>query len=95
MSSHFEELPLSLIEAIYFGLPVLATNVGGCKEIINHKKNGFLFKNGDYIELRKYLLNLYKKQTRLEFSKHSLRVFDEKFSESNFRKEIEKLFLEI
>ena len=95
LSSHFEELPLSLIEALYFGLPVLASDVGGCKEIIKHKKNGFLFKKGDHIELRKYLLNLYEKEKRLEFSKNSLRVFDEKFSELNFRKEIQKLFIEI
>ena len=32
-----EGLPVSIMEAISFGIPVLATDVGGCKEIVNEQ----------------------------------------------------------
>ncbi len=35
--SQFEGLPYSIIEVISFGIPVLATDVGGSKEIVNHE----------------------------------------------------------
>jgi len=39
--SSSEGIPVSIMEAISSGIPVIATNVGGTKEIIN-KKNGYL-----------------------------------------------------
>jgi glycosyltransferase involved in cell wall biosynthesis len=37
-----ENFPISIVEALGFGLPVLASPVGGIPEIITHGKNGFL-----------------------------------------------------
>jgi glycosyltransferase involved in cell wall biosynthesis len=37
-----EGLPVSMMEAGSFGIPVIATNVGGVSEIIEHGQNGFL-----------------------------------------------------
>jgi len=42
MSSAWEGLPISLIEASISGLPCIVTNVGGCSEIINTCKNGII-----------------------------------------------------
>jgi glycosyltransferase involved in cell wall biosynthesis len=43
MTSQFEGLPMSLIEAISFGLPVVAMNCsGGLAEIIENDQNGYL-----------------------------------------------------
>ena len=38
----FETLGNSIIEALMLGLPVIASNVGGIKEIVLDKVNGFL-----------------------------------------------------
>ena len=38
-----EGLPKIVLEAQSCGTPVLATNVGGIKEIITHKETGFIF----------------------------------------------------
>ncbi len=43
LSSKYEALPISIIEAMKVGLPVIATNVGGVKELVIHGSNGFLF----------------------------------------------------
>ena len=37
-----EGRPFAILEAINVGLPIVATNVGGVKELISEKKNGFL-----------------------------------------------------
>ncbi len=37
-----EGLPVSIMEAISFGIPVIATNVGGTSEIVHDGYNGFL-----------------------------------------------------
>jgi glycosyltransferase involved in cell wall biosynthesis len=42
--SETEGLPVSMMEAGSFGIPVIATNVGGVSEIILHGQNGFLLK---------------------------------------------------
>lgn len=41
-TSSNEGLPVSIMEAISFGIPVLATDVGGTKEIVIENMNGYL-----------------------------------------------------
>ncbi len=43
-TSSSEGLPVSIMEACSFGIPVLATDVGGTSEIVREGKNGFLLK---------------------------------------------------
>lgn len=40
--SESEGLPVSIMEAISFGIPIIATNVGGVSEIVFDGKNGYL-----------------------------------------------------
>jgi glycosyltransferase involved in cell wall biosynthesis len=35
--SRYEGIPVSMMEAISFGIPVLSTDVGGCREIVNER----------------------------------------------------------
>lgn len=41
-TTNFDNMPVSVIEAMALGLPVISTNVGGLPFLIEHKKNGFL-----------------------------------------------------
>ncbi len=45
--SLLENIPLTIYEAMASGIPVVAADVGGIPEQIEHGKNGFLFKAGD------------------------------------------------
>lgn len=52
--SEFEGLPISIIEAMASGIPVIASDVGGVSELIKHGENGFIV-NNDELEISKYL----------------------------------------
>jgi glycosyltransferase involved in cell wall biosynthesis len=45
--SHYEALGIAYLEAMRFGLPVIATTAGGAHEIVEHGREGFLVPPGD------------------------------------------------
>jgi glycosyltransferase involved in cell wall biosynthesis len=47
LSSEWEGLPITLLEAMAASKPVIATSVGGIPELILHGENGYLVKHGD------------------------------------------------
>jgi glycosyltransferase involved in cell wall biosynthesis len=55
-----ENCPATIVESLSFGIPVLASCVGGVPEIIEDGKNGFLFQPGDKTTLESCLLRLRK-----------------------------------
>ncbi len=47
LPSYIEGLPISILEAMSYGLPVISTPVGGIPEILLENRNGFLINPGD------------------------------------------------
>ncbi len=58
LTSFWEGLPRSIIEAMRAGLPVVASRVGGVAELISDGENGFLIEPGDVNTLIKRLQQL-------------------------------------
>ena len=48
LPSHNEGLPISILEAMSFGLPIISTNVGGIPEVVVPDENGLLIEPGDH-----------------------------------------------
>ncbi|PIS14547.1 hypothetical protein COT64_02060 [Candidatus Shapirobacteria bacterium CG09_land_8_20_14_0_10_39_12] len=59
LPSMTEQLPISILEAQASGLPIIATNVGGVKEIISDGKTGYLIKYGDTNALAQSILDIF------------------------------------
>jgi len=83
LPSYYEGLPVSVLEAMSYGKPVIATSVGGIPEIVQQGFNGILNKPGDL----KALLNaiLYYINDREEIAKHgsnSFQIVKEYFPEA-------------
>ena len=53
LPSYFEGLPVSILEAMAMGKPIIATNVGGIPSIVQNGYNGWLFSPGKFNELNK------------------------------------------
>lgn len=49
--SLLDGMPLGILEAMAAGLPVIATNIAGTPEVIEHRKTGHLIKAGDAEDL--------------------------------------------
>lgn len=57
LSTHYEGLPIGIIEAMSYGLPVIATDVGGNSELVIDNNNGFLFRTeNELVERLSYFL---------------------------------------
>ena len=58
LPSYKEGLPISILEAMSYSLPVISTRVGGIPEIIMNGKNGFLINPGDKEALYESIIKL-------------------------------------
>lgn len=58
LSSDYEALPLSVLEAMAAGLPVIATDVGGLRDIVTD--NGILLPSGDQGGMTNAMKRLYE-----------------------------------
>lgn len=59
LSSEYEGLPISMLEAMALKIPVVVTAVGGVPEVIENQKNGLMVKYMDNEEMAQYFERLY------------------------------------
>lgn len=96
-----EGLPVSIMEAFSFGVPVIATDVGGTSEIVHDGENGYPMKsNFDSDELRDKLLDIkYMDDSQYTYLKNTCRkTWEDRFNADknylDFCNFIEKLVVE-
>lgn len=58
LPSFAEGLPVVIMEAMASGRPAISTYIAGIPELIEHRKNGFLFISGDMENMKEVVLNL-------------------------------------
>lgn len=79
--SDYEGLPLSILEAMQVGLPIIASDVGGVKEAVIDSDNGFLIPKGKEQLLLQRLTELITDVSlRDSMGLRSRELFNEKFS---------------
>ena len=92
-TSLYEGLPISIIEAMSIGLPIVASNVTGNSDAVIHGKSGYLYRLGDIdmavIYLKK-LLRSYK--LRYKFGKESYNLQRSDFSIERMKNDYMELY---
>lgn len=58
--SHKEGLPLALLEKMSMSIPVIVSDIEELTGIIEHEKNGLVFKSGNHIDLARQISRLYE-----------------------------------
>jgi len=74
-----ENFPLVILEAMACGIPIVSFDVGGVKEAISHKENGYIVKYKDIKDLEKginYIFSLNEDEIRKIFQKSINKVKD-------------------
>lgn len=83
LSSNWEGLPISIIEAMRSELPIIATNVGGISEMIPKEENGFLIEHQNYKQMGEAIYCLANNQEqRVQMGKKSRELFLKNFEKS-------------
>ncbi|WP_286809318.1 MULTISPECIES: glycosyltransferase family 4 protein [unclassified Leclercia] len=72
--TNWEGLPLSIIEAMRASLPVVASDVGGVRELIDDNHTGFLIKHKDANQLTQIFEKLFSDSSLRQQMGHSGRV---------------------
>lgn len=93
LTSHYEGLPLSILEAMAAGVPVIGTNVLGIRDVITHHDNGLLVSHLDPQELAQAILTLMGDQTLGQaLAARAGRIVREQYSLPVFIRRYEDLF---
>ncbi len=96
MPSHWEGLPMALLEAMAMSMPVIATRVGGIPNVIKDGVNGLLIDKCDEIALEeKILLLLSDAELRMKLGNEAKKTVIEKYSAKNVASEYELLYQSI
>ncbi len=93
LPSYREGLPNSLIEAGSFGIPLLATNINGCNEIIIQNETGILVNKKDNISLKNGLERMIVDTEQYNYIKKNIRTqIQERYSQDYFWQELRNEF---
>jgi len=91
--SDSESFSLTVLEASYYGVPVVATKSGGPQEIILHDKTGLLVSIGNIKEMQIAINKLLSKEELvIEMGIKAKKYIKKQFSEQVFKKNIIDIF---
>jgi len=96
LSSHSESLSNSIIEYMASSLPVVATDVGGTREMVKHGENGFLVQAGDSQALTQAMISLLKDpDLRLKMGTEGRKRAEKMFNLERYIKEHEEYYMRL
>lgn len=88
--SNWEGLPLSILEAMSIGLPIIASDVGGVNESVKDGFNGRIISRGDTSRLKDVLEETIENEKLLDLYGHNSKSrFEEEFT---FKRQFEKTY---
>ena len=92
LSSTSEGLPMTLLEAMAAGLPVVATTVGGIPEVVESANCGWLARPSDAASLADNMLRVMHAPDRLERGGRARKTVMDRYSVQSMAEQYESLF---
>lgn len=81
LPSYAEGMPMSILEAMGHGLPIVSSNVGGIPELVEQERNGYICDPGDTKAFADAIVTLLQDtQLRNTMGKESIRIIEERYS---------------
>ncbi|MCB2141158.1 glycosyltransferase family 4 protein [bacterium] len=96
LPSYAEGLPMAVLDAWAYGLSVIATPVGGLKDILIHGKNSMIFEPGDIHGLSNNLQQLIANRQLLKnLSEASVKLSQGPFNIQNISEQVDNLYTKV
>jgi glycosyltransferase involved in cell wall biosynthesis len=95
LPSYNEGMPMAILEAMSFGLPILSTKVGSISSVVSNK-NGKLIDPGNIDELADSILEFLNHKDKLrQMSRENFELINEKYNIYNSINELVKIYTNI
>ena len=93
-TSRWEGLPIGIMEAMSVGLPVIATNVSGNRDLVEHSVNGFLYDSDKPGEAANYIIELAGNIEKWkQYSANAISKIEENYSAEVMAEKTKQLYL--
>lgn len=93
LPSYNEGMPMSILDSMGYGLPVVSTNVGGIPKIVQNNINGYCCTPGDVESLAHAIITILKdSDVQKSMSINSYEIIRKKYSLENHLKLLEALY---
>jgi glycosyltransferase involved in cell wall biosynthesis len=96
LPTNYEGLPVAIVEALSYGKPVVASDVGGISEIVLNGQNGYVLENDNQLFAQKITYILENEEVYQQYSKKSLEIFQtmltKKVALAGYRKVYETVY---
>ncbi|PAF37229.1 hypothetical protein CHH58_10345 [Terribacillus saccharophilus] len=84
LPSYNEGLPMSILEALSYAVPVVSTNVGSINEAIEDNKNGFLIEPGNLEMIENSVVEILNSPHLEEYRRNSRLICENKFNNKKY-----------
>ena len=96
LPSYNEGLPVAILEAMSYGIPVISTSVGSIEEAVKDGYTGFIHSPGNINMIKNYIEKLVTDQNLWDnFSKNSKKIIDEEYDSKVYFKKVENIYLNL
>lgn len=94
LPSYNEGLPIAILEAISYGMPVVSTDVGDISAAVREGENGYLIERGDVSALADRINRVFEsRETYQKMSDVSRRLAEEQFSDTTYFEKLKQCYL--
>ena len=92
--SKYDGQPITIIEALSFGMPVISTNVGGIPLLVKDGYNGFIIDDANDIQayIEKIELLIRNQQQYAEMAKNALKYFEDHLTLGHYSNNLSEVF---
>ncbi len=95
LPSYREGLCLSIIEAMSFGLPIITSNVRGCKDLVIDTKNGFVEHPNNYKYFSEKIIQLTENVDLRKEMQITSKEMSKEYSIQNVQKQLEDIYRQL
>lgn len=94
LPSYNEGMPMAILDAMGYSLPIVSTNIGGIPKIVLNGINGYICNPGDVADLSKGLIDILSDINKLKsYGNESYNIVKEKYSLEEHIRKISNIYI--